>query len=157
VAESKIRVLAVDDHEGWRKFASTMLQKMPESELISEAADGLRAVELAKELQPDLILLDIGLPKLNGIEVARNIFELCPNSRILFMTENRSADIAEEALSTGASGYVIKSEAETDLLPAIKAVLEGKQFISCSLAGRARASLSNPTDLTLVRDCKQMA
>jgi DNA-binding NarL/FixJ family response regulator len=87
-----------------------------------------------KALQQDLILLDIGLPTLNGIKAARQIREVSPTSKILFMTENRSTDIAEEALNTGAGGYVVKSDANSELLPAIKAVLEGKRFISASLA-----------------------
>jgi DNA-binding NarL/FixJ family response regulator len=97
-------------------------------------SDGLEAVQQAEELQPDLILLDIGLPTLNGIEAARRIRRVSPASRILFVSENRSADIAEEALSTGASGYVFKSDAGSELLPAVKAVLEGKRSISASLA-----------------------
>jgi CheY-like chemotaxis protein len=98
-------------------------------------SDGLDAVQKADELQPDLILLDIGLPTLNGIEVARRIREVSPASKILFVSEDRSADIVEEALSTGAGGYVVKSDAARELLPAVNAVLEGERFVSASLAG----------------------
>jgi len=135
VDQSPIRVLAVDDYEPWHRFISTMLGKQPELRIIGEVSDGLEAVQVAQELQPDLILLDIGLPALNGIEAARRIREVSPSSKILFMSENRSPDIAEEAIRTGASGYVVKSDAASDLLPAIKAVLEGKRFFSASLAG----------------------
>ena len=138
VLKTSIRVLLVDDHECWRKFASTTLQKgQPESEVIGEAADGLQAIQLAQHLQPDLILLDIGLPLLNGIEVAQRILHHSPTSRILFMSENRSADIAEAALSTGASGYIVKSDAGGELLPAVRAVLEDKKFTSSSLTNRS--------------------
>ena len=102
---------------------------------MGETSDGLEAVHKAEELQPDLILLDIGLPTLNGIEVARRIQVVSPTSKILFVSENRSPEIAEEALRTGAGGYVVKSDAVGELLPAVKAVLEGKQFMSASLAG----------------------
>ena len=102
--ESSIRVLVVDDYEPWRRFASTTLLKQPELQVIGEVSDGLEAVQKAKELQPDLILLDVGLPTLNGIEAARRIRKVSPGSKILFASENRSADIAEEALSTGAGG-----------------------------------------------------
>jgi DNA-binding NarL/FixJ family response regulator len=131
---STARILVVDDHESWRRFVSTTLQNQPELQIVGEVSDGLEAVQKAQELQPDLILLDIGLPTLNGIEAARRIRKVSPASRILFVSENRSADIAEEALSTGASGYVVKSDTGSELLPAVKAVLEGKRFISASLA-----------------------
>jgi DNA-binding NarL/FixJ family response regulator len=134
VDKSPIRVLVVEDCEPWRRHFSTAFQKQPELQVIGEVSDGLEAVQKAQELQPDLILLDIGLPSLNGLEVARRIRKVSPASRILFVSENRSADIAEEALSTGASGYVVKSDTGSELLLAVKAVLEGKRFISASLA-----------------------
>jgi len=124
----------VDDHERWRRFFSKTLQKQPELQVTGEASDGLEAVHQAQELQPDLILLDIGLPSLNGIEAARRIRQVSPASRILFVSENRSTDIVEQALNTGASGYVMKSDANSELLPAIKAVLLGKRFVSACLA-----------------------
>ena len=131
-----ISVLVVDDYEPWRRFASTALLKQPELRVIGEVSDGLEAVQQAQQLQPDLILLDVGLPTLNGIEAARRIREVSPSSKILFVSENRSPDIAEAALSTGARGYVVKSDAAGELLPAVKAVLDGKRFISASLAGQ---------------------
>src|SRR5262249_13006887 len=89
----------------------------------------------AQKLHPDLILLDIGLPTMNGIEAARRIREVSPTSKVIFMSENRSWDIAEGALATGAAGYVVKSDAGNELLPAVEAVLQGKQFLSTTLAG----------------------
>lgn len=109
--------------------------KQPGLQVIGEVSDGLEAVQQAQELQPDLILLDIGLPTLNGIEAARRIREVFPTCKILFVTENRSADIAETALSTGAGGYVVKSEAGRELLPAAEAVLRGELFLSVGVAG----------------------
>lgn len=138
-----MRVLIVDDHDPWRRYASTTLQKQLGLHVIGEVSDGLEAVQKAEELQPDLILLDIGLPTLNGIEAARRIRKVSPGSKILFVSENRSADVAEKALSTGASAYVVKSDAAGELLPAVEAVLEGKQFVSASLAG---LDLVEPTD-----------
>lgn len=132
---SSVRILVVDDYKPWHDFVSTTLRSQPELQIIGRVSDGLEAVQQAQQLQPDLILLDIGLPTLNGIEAARRIQELSPTSKILFVSENRSADMAEEALRTGARGYVVKSEAAGELLPAVKAVLEGKRFISASLAG----------------------
>jgi CheY-like chemotaxis protein len=128
-----IRVLVVDDYKPWHSFVSKALQKQPKLRIIGEASDGLKAVRKAQELQPDLILLDIGLPTINGIEAARRIREVSPASKILFVSENRSLDIAKEALSTGAGGYVVKSDATRELLPALRAVLKDERFISACL------------------------
>jgi DNA-binding NarL/FixJ family response regulator len=133
---STLRVLVVDDYEPWRRFASRTIQTIPELH-VSEAADGLEAVQKAQELQPDLILLDIGLPAINGIEVARRILQFAPTTKILFVSEQRSSDIVKEALRTGAGGYVVKSTAATELLPAVEAVPQDKQFVSASLTGSA--------------------
>src|SRR5262249_8642095 len=110
-----------------------MLQKQPELQIIGEATNGLGAVQIAQQLQPDLILLDMGLPTISGLEAARRIRELSPRSKILFVSENRSWDIARATFATGADGYVVKSNAASELLPAVNAVLEGKRFVSASL------------------------
>jgi DNA-binding NarL/FixJ family response regulator len=143
-----IRVLVVDDYEPWRRFASTALLKQPEIRVIGEVSDGLEAVRQAQQLQPDLILLDIGLPTMNGIEAARQISVVSPKAKILFVSENRSVDVAEEALSTGAGGYVVKSDAASELLPAVKAVLAGKRFVSASLASHFLVTTTLSTALT---------
>jgi DNA-binding NarL/FixJ family response regulator len=129
---SSVRILVVENFEPLRHFVCSTLQKRPEYQVIGEVSDGEEAVQKAKELQPDLILLDIGLPTLNGFEVARRIREHAPRSKILFVSEDSSADIAESALRTGASGYVIKSNAAHELLPAVGAVLQGKPFVSAN-------------------------
>ena len=141
--KSSIRVLLVDDYESWRRYFATALRNENGLQLIGEVSDGLEAVQQAERLEPDLILLDVGLPTLHGIEAARRIREVSPSSKILFVSDNRSADIAAEALSTGAGGYVVKSDAGTELVPAVEAVLGGKRFVSASLAG---LDLVEPTD-----------
>jgi DNA-binding NarL/FixJ family response regulator len=128
-----VRILLGEDFKPWRRFVVSLLQKKPEWQIVGETSDGLEAVQKAKELRPDLILLDIGLPKLNGIEAARQIRRLTPESRIIFVSQESSADVVAEALSFGAQGYVLKIKAGGDLLIAMEAVLEGKQFISCGL------------------------
>jgi len=135
-----IRVLVVDDYEPWRRFVCSTLDKRPDLQTICEVSDGLEAVQKAQELQPDLILLDIGLPTLNGIEAARQIRQLSPNSKILFLSENRSLDVVEEAIRTGACGYVLKSDAASDLSPALEAVLQGQRFLNASFADQDRAA-----------------
>src|SRR5215467_15546948 len=127
------RILVVDDYEPWHAFVSTALKTQPQLEIVARACDGLEAVQRAEQLKPDLILLDIGLPMLNGIEAARRIRQVSPATKILFVSENRSGDIAEEALRAGGSGYVVKSAAAMELLPAVEAVLQGKPFLSDSL------------------------
>jgi DNA-binding NarL/FixJ family response regulator len=128
------RVLVVDDFERWCRQICSMLQKLAELQVVGEASDGLEAVQRARDLQPDLILLDVGLPGINGIEAARRIRELSPTTKILFVSEGSSPDVAEAALGTGARGYVIKSDAGTELLPAVESVLRGERFISARLA-----------------------
>ena len=130
------RVLVVDDYKPWLRFISSMLQKQSNLQVIGEVSDGLEAVQKAQELKPDLILLDVGLPTMNGIEAARQIRQRVPESKILIVSENRSWDVAEKALSMGADGCVVKSDAASELLPAVKAVLEGKAFVSSRLDGR---------------------
>ena len=134
----------VDDFEDWRRFVSSILEKIPNWQVVCEVSDGLEAVKRAQELKPDVILLDISLPKLNGIEAARQIRKLAPNSTILFLTANDDLDIAGEALNTGASGYVVKSDAPSELLSAVQAAFQGKRFVSSRLrkgiAEHAKAS-----------------
>jgi DNA-binding NarL/FixJ family response regulator len=128
-----IRVIVVDDYAKWRLFVASVLRTYPELQIVAEAADGPEALLIAQELQPDLILLDIGLPRLNGIEVARQLRKVSPTSKILFVSQTSSVEVAQAALNEGADGFVIKSEAGRDLLPAVEAVLEGKRFVSARL------------------------
>ena len=132
-----IRILIADDYADWRRQVHSLLQPQPEWQVISEASDGLEAVEKAQGLKPDLILLDIGLPKLNGIEAARRIRQLSPSSKIIFLSQNNNLDIVRAALSTGAGGYVRKTDVKKELVPAMDAVLRGGQFVSTSLKGYA--------------------
>ena len=132
---SSIRILIADDFGDWRLQNRLLLQARPEWQVIAEASDGSEAVQKAKELKPDVVLLDIGLPKLNGIEAARRIRQLSPSSKIVFLSQNNDLDIVQAALSTGALGYVHKTDARSELLPAVDAVLRGKQYVSNSLKG----------------------
>jgi DNA-binding NarL/FixJ family response regulator len=129
-----IRILLVDDFEPWRFVVCLMIQKERGLKIIGEVSDGLAAIHNANELKPDLILLDIGLPKLNGIAAARKIRTLAPKSKILFLTQESSTDVVREALGIG-TGFGVKEDACKDLLPAIRAVALGKQFLSSKLNG----------------------
>ena len=128
-----LSILVVEDHAAFRRVICIALQRRSEFKII-EAADGLEAVQKAEELQPDLILLDINLPKLHGFEVAKQIRRLAPHARLLFMSQESSLDVVRKALSLGAHGYVQKLSAATDLLPAIDAVRDGQRFVSRSVA-----------------------
>ena len=133
---SSIRVLVVDDYEPFRRFVCSRLESRPDLQVIGEASDGLEAVEKAQALKPDLILLDIGLPSLNGIEAAHRISRLIPAATILFVSQISDADVVQEALSNGAKGYVWKQDAGIDLLPAVEAALQGARFVSSGIQRR---------------------
>jgi len=126
---SVVRVLVVEDHEPFRRLVCSALGKRPALQVVGEASDGLEAVQKAEELQPDLILLDIGLPSLNGIEVARRVCKLSSESKILFVTQESSTEVVRGALDT-AHGYIVKSDLGNDLMDGVNAVLRGERFVS---------------------------
>jgi DNA-binding NarL/FixJ family response regulator len=135
LATSSIRVLVVDDFEPFRRFVCRTLQNELDLRTIVEASDGVEAIELAQAVQPDLIVLDVGLPKLNGIEAARRIRELAPQLQILFVSQESSVEVVQAAFSVGASGYVVKMDAGSELPTAVKAVLRGERFVGSRFAG----------------------
>src|SRR4051812_5196078 len=124
------RLLVVDDYGPWRQTVSAMFAARSDLRVIAEASDGQQAVQKAEELKPDLILLDIGLPKLNGIEAARQISKVLPNAKILFVSQHNDPDVVAAAFRGGAKGYVHKLDVPNELLPAVQAVLRGEHFSS---------------------------
>jgi DNA-binding NarL/FixJ family response regulator len=131
------RVLIVDDYELWRRHIDSALRNDPRWEVVGQAADGPEAVEKARDLEPDLILLDVGLPTLTGIEAARRILAHDPGARIVFLSEQRAWDIVEAALSTRARGYIVKSDVGSDLPSVLEAIVDGRRFVSASVVGPA--------------------
>ena len=131
-----IRVLLVDDHEVARRGIRSVLCGDADLDLVSEATDGEDAVKKAQEFHPSIILLDITLPGISGIQAARQILAMSPDSRIIFLSQHDSIQIAKDALSVGAYGYVVKSDAGRDLLVAIRTVHEGETFVSRTLVAR---------------------
>ena len=130
---SLIRVLVVDDFSAWKDFIVQQLEQQSDVSVVGMASDGLEAIQKAEQLQPDLILLDVGLRTLNGIEAARQIRKCVPAARILFLSSNFDDDVVRGALCAGGDGYVLKQDAGAALVPAMQAVLRGEQFVSGSL------------------------
>ena len=124
-----VRILVVDDFQPWRAVVRRILAERSCLQIVGEACNGPEAIQKAGTLHPDLILLDIAMPGLNGISVARKIREVAAHSRIVFLTQECSREIAQEGLNAGAQGYVLKTRAESELLAAIDTVLDGKQFL----------------------------
>jgi len=131
-----IRVLIVDDHGIARRGIRSVLESNPELEVVAETADGEEAVQKTRDLHPDIILLDISLPGISGIEAARRIRQCAPETRVVFVSQHDSISLVKEALDLGASGYVVKSDAGRDLLPAVEAARTGQVFVSRTVIAR---------------------
>ena len=114
-----LRILLVDDFASWRSYVASVLQERECFEVVGEAADGQEAIEKATELQPDLILMDIAMPKSNGIEAARRIRDRAANCKIVFISLEISDELAEAAVAVGAQAYIAKREIRAKLLPTI--------------------------------------
>ena len=137
-----IRILAVESFEPWRRTVRSMLKRHAEVRLVGEVADGLAAVQQVSKLKPDLLLLGLDLPNLNGMEAARQICQVVPGTKILFLSIDGDADVVQAALSSGGQGYVLKTDAGNELWPAIEAVLQGKQYVSSGLVGCSHLPVS---------------
>lgn len=144
----QVRILVVDNFEPFRRYMCRKLQARPEWRIVAEASDGLQAVQKAEELKPDLILLDIGMPLLNGIEATERISTVAPGATVLFVSQQTDADLVAAALSNGAMGYVLKANADRELLPAVEAVLEGRPFVSSGVM-RGLLDRASPNSKTL--------
>jgi DNA-binding NarL/FixJ family response regulator len=137
-------MLVVDDFVPWRIYLIGTLGQDPSLQIVGFASDGAEAVLKAVQLHPDLILMDLNLPELSGIQAAARIRALSPESKILFLSQNQDLDVAVAALDAGGLGYVVKSDAENELLTAVEAVMSGKTFVSALLASRDFTSVLGP-------------
>jgi DNA-binding NarL/FixJ family response regulator len=126
----KLRILLADDHEIVRRGLSSLLQKHEGWEICGEASDGREALELAKRLKPDVIILDIGMPNLNGLSTTRQLLQHDPNFKIIVLTITDSDQVIREALDAGARGFVLKSDAARDLVSAVEALQSKRMFFT---------------------------
>jgi DNA-binding NarL/FixJ family response regulator len=123
-----VRILLVDDHPVVRQGLRTLLHGRSELEVVDEASDGLEAVEKVNSSRPDVVVLDVTMPRMNGIEACRIIKQKNPGLEILFVTQHDSPQMMREALNAGARGYVVKSNLARDLVEAVEAVSQHKEF-----------------------------
>jgi DNA-binding NarL/FixJ family response regulator len=137
---SSIQILIVDDFLPWQQFVRELFETEPDLNIVCFAADGSEGVRRAQELQPDVILMDVSLPVMDGLEATRKIRTLSSHSKILVVSEHRSPDIIQAAFDIGASGYVLKSDSSSDLIPGVRAAIRGQQFVSYSLKDWRKSS-----------------
>ncbi|MBT9536749.1 MAG: response regulator transcription factor [Nitrospirae bacterium] len=131
---SKIKVMIADDHALVREGISAFLRMSSDIEVVGEAADGLEAIEVAREINPDVILMDIAMPRLGGLEATIELKKICPNTKILIVTQYDDKEYVNRLLKAGVSGYILKRSAGTDLIAAIKAVSRGEFYLCPALA-----------------------
>src|SRR5438876_2881589 len=131
---SVLRIMVADDHEVVRKGLVSLLQAQPEWQVCGEAGDGREAVEKAIQLKPDILILDIGMPSLNGLEATRQILKTTPNARVLILTLHDSDQVVREVLNAGARGFLLKSDAARDLVAAVDALRHDKTYFTSKVA-----------------------
>jgi DNA-binding NarL/FixJ family response regulator len=131
---NSVRILIADDHELFRRGLAAELTQVPGWVVAGEAANGRDAVELAAALKPDLVVLDLTMPELNGLEAARKIITVNPAARVLILTAHESEQLVREVLSAGAQGYVLKSDAGRILIAALQSLLDGRSFFTSNVA-----------------------
>src|SRR5438093_13058889 len=128
------RIFIADDHEVVRKGLMSLLQAQPDWEVCGEAADGREAVDKAQQLKPDVVILDIGMPSLNGLEATRQILKSNPQAKVLILTLHDSDQVVREVLNAGARGFLLKSDAARDLVAAVEALRRDKTYFTSKVA-----------------------
>jgi len=154
--KKKIRILLADDHKLVRQGFRMILLAQPDMDVVGETGNGREAVELARSLKPDVVIMDVTMPELNGIEATRRIHENSPNIRVLALSVHRDSVYVREIVRAGAEGYLLKESADTDLLAAVRSVAEGNSYLSPEVSGAIlkdyRKHATNPLDLLTTRE-----
>jgi two-component system, NarL family, response regulator NreC len=152
----KIRILLADDHRVVRHGFRRILEEQADMEVVGEASDGRQAMELAEQLAPDVLVMDVTMPRLNGIEAARQLAKSCPRLRVLALSMQKDGVYVREMLRAGARGYLLKESTEADLLAAVRAVAAGKAWLSSEVSDAVledyRKHVTNPMDLLSARE-----
>ncbi len=138
--DPKTRIVLADDHDIVRRGIRTLLELRSDWQICAEASDGRAAVRLSEELAPDIVILDLSMPELNGLEAARRIVAHCPRSRVLMLTMHETEQFVREALAAGVRGYILKTDAGRDLLTAVDALLRGETFFTSRMAATMYAA-----------------
>ena len=151
-----IRVLLADDHAMVRKGFRLILEGQPDMEIAGEAGNGREAVELAEKLHPDVVVMDVAMPELNGIEATRRLASSSPHTRVLALSMHKDSVYVREILRAGARGYLLKDSIDTDLISAVRAVAKGDGYISPGVSDAVlsdyRRHVSDPLDLLTSRE-----
>jgi two-component system, NarL family, response regulator NreC len=154
--EKRTTVLLVDDHAVVRQGFRMILSAEPDFEVIGEAANGREAIAQAELLHPDIVLMDVSMPELNGIEATRRIVNISPRTRILALSMHRDSVYVREILRAGASGYLLKEAGDQDLLAAVRAVAQGQGYLSPAVSDAVlsdyRKHVTDPIDLLTTRE-----
>lgn len=135
-----LQVLTVDDSPCWRMYILKTLAAESDLKIVGHAVDGFEAVQKASELRPDVVVMDLSLPGINGLDATRRIRMVSPDSKVLFFSGHAARDLVAAAFEAGGSGYILKSDAAFDLVPGIRAIWENRQYVSRSLGGDGRPS-----------------
>jgi two-component system response regulator NreC len=154
--KKRIRILLADDHRMVRQGFKLILQSQEDMEVVGEAGNGREALEQAAVLQPDVVVMDVTMPELNGIEATRRLRVTAPHAHVLALSVHREGVYVREIIRAGAEGYILKESADTELLAAVRAVSEGNSYLSPEVAGAVlkdyRRQAMNPLDLLSPRE-----
>lgn len=148
----KLRILVAEDHETVRQGLKMIVDAQADMEIIGEAGDGRAAVSEAIKLNPDILLMDISMPQLNGLQATKKLKECCPDIKVLALTRHKDGGYLQQLLRAGASGYVLKQSSPEELLHAIRAIASGGKYLDPAVAGRVMGSFASKDSTVAARD-----